>query len=338
MRLYFVAVVGLVSVAFVNAGQIQLGGTNGLTYNYITQGSGAVCAAGSGNCLAGSPGGNATAPGNGTTGFLEKNYDVKLFQGAEESSVLPTPYPTYSMSAGAAGTLGQFAMINDGTGTNGFSNNVWEAATTSTITVPVGISDVTDVATMLNNIWGTAGSSADTQVTFDFGSTSNASTFNNVVVVTLTNSPSGTSGLTGGQISSSINCSTTSVCTLANGPVAGTSTASATLNGNPTGGVTVNDVNLFATGNLYSNITAGVFLGSTGNLNLDSEDFLLSSLVAPSLGEFLVNVKVTELTGGPGVSATALSAITVDTVPEPSTVFLFLTGFGALALKRIRRK
>jgi hypothetical protein len=297
MRFNFISILGLLSVAVANAGQIQLGGTNGLTYNYITQASGAVCAAGTGNCLAGSPGGNATAPGNGSTGFIEKNYDVKLFQGATESSVMPVPYTGYNQTAGEVGT---------------------------------------DALTMLNNVWGTASSSADTQVTFDFGTSSNTATFNNVVVVTLQNSPSGTSGLSGGEISASIDCSTATICTDANGAPSDESVATATLNGNPTAGVFVDGGTLF--NSAYNTITSGSFMGSAGTLNLDYQDFLLGSLVAPNANEYLVNIKVTELTGGAGVSATSLSAVTIDTVPEPTTIMLFLSGLGALGIARFRRK
>jgi len=336
MRVYFVSVLGILSAAIASAGQIQLGGTNGLTYNYIVQGSGAVCAAGTGNCGAGSTGGNASGPGLGTTGFVEKNYDVRLFQNANESGTAPTPYATYNQTAGEAGSLGQFAMINDGAGTFG-SDNFWDALGASTITVPVGINNVTDVLMMLNNIWGSASSSADTQVTFNFGTSSNASSFNDIVVVHLLNAPSGTSGTSGGQIQSAIGCAT-APCTLADAPLALHSTATATLNGSSTAGVTVNTAGLFTSGNAYNTVATGMFAGTSGNLNLDSQDFLLSSLVAPSASEFLVNVQVQELVGTGGVSQTALSAITVDTTPEPSTIFMFLTGLGAIGFARLRRK
>jgi hypothetical protein len=323
MRINFFAVVGLLSAAVANAGQIQIGGVNGLTSNYITQGAGAVCAAGAGNCLAGSAG-----------GFVERNYDLKLFLTAEEGSTAPVPYAGYTQTTAQQGTLGAFAMINDGlTGTNG--NNFWDGVTSdSTITVPIGINNVSSVYTMLSNIWGTA-NTTDTVVTFDYGTSSNASSFNDVVVVDLINSPTGTSGNSGGQIQASIDCSTATICTNANGGIAASSTPSATLNGNPET-LTILAANLFTSGNGYNGFTtAGAYSGSTGNLSLDAQDFLLSSIVAPSPSEWLVNVKVEELTGGT-VSQTALSAITVNTTPEPSTVILFLGGLGALGLARFR--
>jgi len=332
MRLHFVSVLGLISVAFANAGEIQLGGVNGLTYNYITQQSGAVCAAGTGNCFAGSTGGNESAPGVGTTGFVEKNYDVRLFQGATENSNPETPYTGYNQTAGSPGTLGEFSMINDGTGSPinsvSNSNNYWNALTSSTITVPVGISSVGDVAIMLNNVWGTAGSSSDTQVTFNYsGVSASSSVFNDTVIVNLQNAPSGTSGSPGGQISASIDCAS-SECTFANQAPASSSVAS---------GVTIDDTTLFSS--LYNAVTTGsAYQNSNGSVNLDGLDFLLGSVVAPSSSEYLVNIQVTEMVGTAGVSQTALSAITVGTVPEPSTVMLFLSGLGALGIARFRRK
>ena len=83
---------------------------------------------------------------------------------------------------------------------------------------------------------------------------------------------------------------------------------------------------------------SGVFLNTTGTIAFDAQNFNLASLIAPNPNEYLVSIQVRELSGVANVSRTALSAITVDTVPEPSTVFLFLTGFGAIGLARFRRK
>jgi hypothetical protein len=86
--------------------------------------------------------------------------------------------------------------------------------------------------------------------------------------------------------------------------------------------------------NGYTSASAS-YAGTTGNVLLNDQDFYLGGLVAPSFGEYLVNIKVQETTG---TGQTSLSAVTVDTVPEPSTVFLFLTGIGALGLARFRRQ
>jgi hypothetical protein len=328
MRLNFVSVLGLLSVAACSAGTIQpsasggyeIGGVNGLTNAYITQtGAGtAACAAGPAGCVAGS-----------ATGFGERNYDSRLFSGATESGTPPLPYGTYNQTAAETGTIGQFAMINDGL--NGPSSaNYWDStAAGSTLIVPVGIANVSDVWAMLNNIAGAAGGT-DSSVTFNFGTSSNASSFNDVVVVTLTNS--GTSGVSG-QISASLVCQS-APCTFDDGNVAPNSAATATLNTNPTSGVNVYTQVLYSSA--YNTVIAGSFTGSSGNVVLDAQDFNLAALVAPSASEYLVSVVVKEAAGSTG--QTSLSALTVDTVPEPSTVFLFLTGLGALGIGRLRRK
>jgi hypothetical protein len=335
MRLtsYFVA--GLLSVAACSAGSIEIGGTNGLTATYIASGC-----SGAGPCAPGSAG-----------SFAEKNYDVKLFTSAENGSSMATPYPTYNQTAAEAGTLSSpfatFAMINDSV-TGGNSENFWNGQAATTITVPVGINNVTDVATMLSNVYGLAGEDM-TVVTFDFGTTSNASSYNDVVVVDLQNA--GALGSTpSGQIGTAIDCTTAGTFSVSNpcnstfavGALAASSTPTTTLNGNPVT-LTVNAANIATglfgvNGNAYTSVAAGVFAGTTGNISLDAQDFLLGNLVAPSAGEYLVNIKVQELNGLAGTSNTALSAITVDTTPEPSTILLFMTGLGALGLARFRRK
>lgn len=326
-RIGGVSVLGLLGVALCSAGQIQIGGANGLTSNYITQtGIGqAACAAGAGNCLAGS-----------ASVFGERNFDTKLFSGATESGTPPVPYTGYTQSTvpPSGSTLGQFAMISDGL-FGGTSENYWDSTGgASTLTVPIGIANVGDVWTMLDNIAGAAGGN-DTTITFDFGTSSNASSFNDVVVVNLLNS--GTDGSSpSGQIGSSVACTTGAACTFDNGPIASSSTAMATLNGGPTAGITV------TTGVLYTtayNTATGTYANTSGNVILNDQDFNLGALVASSSSEYLVNMVVQEAAGSTG--QTSLAAVTVDTVgsvPEPSTVFLFLSGLGALGFARLRRK
>jgi hypothetical protein len=328
MRIHIGAVLGLISVAAANAGQIQLGGVNGLTSAYINQTAGAgqaACAAGAGNCLAGS-----------TTGYVERNYDARLFASATENGTAPTPYASYNQTTAEVGTLGQFAMINDGTAL-GASANYWNANNgDNTIIVPVGISNVTDVQTMLNDLWGGAGAN-DTVVTFDYGTSSNASSFNKVVVVDLQNAPSGTSSSSSGQIGSAIVCSS-SPCTYANGDLAGQSDPTTILNSGAAN-LVVTTGTLFSSA--YNGGITGFFAGTSGDTVLDDQDFELAALVAPSSSEYLVNIEVTELNGastGSAASQTALSAIDIDTVPEPSTVVLFLGGLGALGFAKFRKR
>jgi len=361
MRFHLVLALGILSVATVSAAgvAIQVGGTAGLTFNYITQGAGAVCAAGAGNCVTGNFGtGNTSAPGVGTTGFVEKNYDVRLFQNATNSTTSPTtpvPYAGYNQTSQwtSGGTLGVYSMIQDGSA-GGNSNNFWDALSANTMLIPVGISNVLDVRTLMDNIWGPEGAT-DTVVTFNFGSTSNASIFNDIVVVNLQNS--GTAGSSpSGQIGSTVDCTTAVPCGTSNSPN-GSASGPLLLGGTPpttlstdNGGtfnaasLTVNAAvladNMFGgTTNSYTNIPLGSYAGTTGVMTLDAQKFLLSGLVAPNPNEYLVSIVVKELSGATPVSQTALSAITVDqATPEPSTVFLFLTGIGALGLARFRRQ
>jgi len=358
MRFDLVSVLALASVGVCSAGSIEIGqvssGNNlGLTYAYITGTGG--CAPGVASCVTGSVGGtagsNSTGPGtptSATTGFEEKNYENILFATAKNGTTPATPFSGYNQTSATTpgSTLGPFAMISDSTnGAN--SNNVWQAlSSSSTITVPIGISNVTDVETMISNLWGLAGVN-DTDITFNYGTSSNASSFNDVVTVDLTNAGNSTATAQG-QIGTAVDCTTagSSSCntTYAVGPLAGSSTPTTTVNSNPatltvlTGNLASN---LFGStnGNSYNSANGSIFVGTSGNVSLDYQDFLLGAIVAPSSSEYLVSIQVTEEVGGSS-SKTSLSAITVNTTatPEPSTIFLFLSGFGALGFSRLRRK
>jgi len=323
MRISSVSVLGLLSVAACSAGGIQIGGSTGLTSNYITQGTGAVCAAGAGNCVAGSTG-----------NFRELNYDLRLFDQALNGSTAPVPFAGYTQTTATApgSQLGQFAMISDGT-SDGASNNFWDGVSATTMTVPIGILGVSDVWAMLSNFAGVH-DAFQTVVTFNFGTSANGG-INNVLVVHLQNSSTAGSPASG-QTGSAVDCATSpcGVNNLANGALAPSSLATATLNGNPTTGVTVNTTNLFTTGNSYTSVKGTYSSSTSGTLSLYAQDFQLAAFA----GEYLVSMGITELSGVSGLSQTALSAITVNQVPEPSTVFLFLTGIGVLGFARFRRK
>jgi hypothetical protein len=257
-------------------------------------------------------------------------------------STAPTPFTGYNSTSliASGSTLGQFAMISEANllGT-GKSANFWDAINTAgggaTITVPIGIADVTDVQTMLSNIWGSAGLS-DTTVTFDFGTLSNGGITDSLAVTLINSGAAGSAA--SGQIRSGVDCA--SGCSgFPSGPLAATSTASATLNSNPTTAVTVNTSNLFT---MDYNSVGGVYAGSAGTVNLDAQDFFIPVSLQ---GQYLVDMRISEASGVYQGSQTALSAITVNTAslntastPEPSTVVSLLTGLGVLALGRFRRK
>jgi hypothetical protein len=311
------------------AGQIQIGGVNGLTSAYISGGcstnvSGQTCIAGS------------------TGGFVEQNYDARLFTGATLGATAPTPYSGYSTTAASAGTLTDssnpggngsvtYSMINDGL-SGGVSNNFWDGINTSgtgtTIKVPIGVYDVSEVGTMLNNIWGAAGAT-DTQITFDFGS-ANAHTVTSSLVLNLVNAGTGTPA--SGQVGTSVDCATQTVTppnclAYAIGPLASTSVVN---------GVTVETDTLFSS--QYDTVAAGRYMSSAGMLHLEDQVFQFGSTFS---NQYLVDIQVKENSGAGLTSQTALSAITVDSAlvtPEPSTILLVLAGFGALGMTRLRRR
>jgi len=318
------------------AGQIQIGGVNGLTSSYITGGCSTNVSGQT--CLAGSVG-----------GFVEMNYDARLFTGAMLTGTPPTPYTGYSTTSANAGTLTDktnsggngdvvFSMINDGCnggtgnacGSGAVSSNFWDGINSTgkgtTITVPIGIFDVTEVGTVLSNIWGAPGAT-DTQITFDFGG--DAHTVTTSLVLNLVNAGGGTSGASG-QVGTSVACSSQTTVpancfNYAIGPLASTSTV---------GGITVTTDTLFSS--QYDTVGVGRYMNSAGWLYLEDQVFQFGNAYA---NQYLVDIQVKEVSGAGLTSQTALSAITVDSaIPEPSTILLTLAGFGALGASRLRRR
>jgi len=343
VRLHGITMLGLLSVVAGYAGTIEIGGPSGLTANYINQGAGAVCAAGAGNCVAGS-----------TTGYVERNYDSILFSGATNNSgaTTPVPFTGYTQTGGEASGLtatggATFAMLSDGQAVSGVSNNYWGSnginGASDSIVVPIGVFGATDVWTMLDNQWGTMGGN-DTTVTFNFGTSANQTTGLTSVAVALTNN-NGTAS--NGELRAAMSCSTTpgTECSPTTNP-RGTTASGTTING-----VTVNEGVVFSTF-LYTNATGVFYGGSAGKVRLDDQQFLLPSADS---NLWLVSMTVTEnnanspqsaalLGGGALPSETALSAITVDfnsssvATPEPTTILLLFSGLGAIGLRRLRRK
>jgi hypothetical protein len=348
-RILSIAAVAMCSVMVASAGQIQIGGVNGLSQAYITNpntvaGQDTTGCAGGGTCLTGSVG-----------AYTEQNYDNVLFAGATNGATAPTPYSTYNQFTGEVGSLTdgvnniKFSMINDGTsgspcitdtascGT--VSNNFWAApqtcsptCTSPSIVIPVGVFGVTDVWTMLNTELSTQNVKA-TSFAFTFGSQSNGGT-EDTILVKLNDSAS--SSTPSGELQNAVDCVPASSCgSMASGP---------TLAG-PT---TISGVNVL-TGNVYTSLfnngpLTGYPGGTNGNIVLDDQGFLFNSLaltggLGTNLSSYLVSVTVQEIGATAGVSP-ALSAITVDTagVPEPSTILMFLSGLGAIGLARFRRK
>jgi len=80
-----------------------------------------------------------------------------------------------------------------------------------------------------------------------------------------------------------------------------------------------------------------------GAAYLDDQGFFFNSANLSTLGAgltnlntYLVSVQVNEIsTSGSGAG---LAAITVDAVPEPSTILLFVAGLGVVGLGRLRKR
>ena len=282
LRLTTVSILGFVAAVAANAGSIQIGGANGITANYISQGAGAVCAAGAGNCAAGS-----------TTGYAERNYDMTLFAGVTNGSGSPIPYTGYVQTGGEPSGLTAtdtannvtYSMLSDGPAGAGNSNNLWESSVTNdalaSITIPIGVYDVSSLWTMIDNQYGNLGAN-DTTVTFNFGSSSNASS-TTPVVVALTNSNN--SG--GGELRASLACTTvtTATCNHSTNPD-GTLQEGAVING-----VTVNEGTIASSQFPYTTTLSGYYSGTQGSLELDDQQFVFGSSEA---NKWLVSVTITE--------------------------------------------
>lgn len=323
-----VTVLILAVAATASADEFQIGGTSGLTSSYILTG----CP----GCIAGSAG-----------GFSETNYETVLFSGAVNGASTPTPFagyntfaPTPEKSILQDSTAGvTFSMIADGLSSS-VSNNAWIASSAAnpvaanssnvpTITIPIGIFGVTDVWTMLNSQLGLAYTNRDATIYFDFGSTANATTNLTTVKVKLLNTPASGSAPEPTQIRNAVDCASPSCNQYANTPGDLVTRGSATSPYVPDG-VSIVTHTIYTSP--YTN-ASGPYAGTTGNIVLDDQGFFFGDTFLES---YLVDIRVAETAITAGTSSLALSAITVETVPEPSTIFMMLTGLGAMVFAGFR--
>jgi hypothetical protein len=228
--------------------------------------------------------------------------------------------------AGDGGSGVTFSLIND-------TGNFWDLPTSSvgpsTLTIPVGVFAVTDVWTMINDIEATA--SADVSVTFNFGTNSNGIGGTNFSKTVQLGDADGASSV--GQVRNGLVCA-----------VGCAETAQVGLSGTSSGGINVVADNVWSQSYLCPSELPTSLSGETapicGTAYLDDQGFYFNSVNngagLTNMNTYLVSVKVKEIAmagGGAG-----LSAITIDTAPEPSTVLLFVAGLGVVGLGRLRKR
>jgi len=312
-RIAIVSSITLFTVVAANAGQIQIGGVNGLTAGAVTGGA----------CSAGGP---CTLQG----------YVPVMFQNAPVAPPVAPPAGTLIDAAGDSGSGVTFSKINGG-------GNFWDLPTgtaTSTLTIPIGVFAVTDVWTMINDIESTETAGVrDVNVTFNFGTNANGVGGTNVsknVQLFNANADNAT-----GQVRDALVCS--AGCNQTSQPA---------LSGEVNNGVTVVADNVWSQSfnncisqnPLVTSIssTNSIGIGCRGSAYLDDQGFFFNSLSLgaglTNLNTYLVSVQVKEIsTSGGGAG---LSAVTIDAAatPEPSTVLLFVAGLGVVGLGRLRKR
>ena len=312
-----VFIIGLAAIANLHAGYIQIGGNTGLTST-------------NSNGMVGTTGGfGENAYGStlwqGTAGGVNETGSGVLCAGATVSTCSATTgMPSGEASNEFAAANGvTFSMLNEQIGNT--NENLWVAPQdgTSTVTIPIGIFGVTNAYTMINDEYGVANQSPTT-VTFDFLNPANDLTFTlvNGTVIRDTFDCTGGTGL-------GVNC-TQYASSLVTTNMYGENGASLGAIA-PTVTPNVTAFNVWT--GTYSYGT-GNYTNTNGNLYLDAQDFYLGPA---SANDTLESIVISDTAGSAvKTSRDGLSAITVQTTsaPEPSTVVLFVTGIGAVAMRR----
>lgn len=312
MRLFYIGILGTAAISLATAGQIEIGAgqngsgvsTQGLTSAYI-----------------------------GATTWGEKNYVNNLFLNDTLSngtlnnvtgtgptgngSTLPTAGNGFQQFTDTNDNV-TFGMMNDGSnGMNYWGSTNPNTVTPSSITVPVEVSGVSTAYIMLSDYYGLSGASGvnNDTVEFFFSGGGNLS-FN------LSN---------GVQIDSVHNCLGSNASAKTPEPC-----PSPSFSGTTTAGTT----DMAWSGTYAEANNATPYSGTQGNVSLLDLSFSLGDFS----GQTLTSVQITDNNDLSLNSRLALSAITVSganaqlVTPEPSTVFLFLAGLGAIGFFGHRRK
>jgi hypothetical protein len=363
-----------------NAGQIQIGLSSGITTTYLGGSNPPTASGCTGGAISYNPGftsclsvtgsqqGSPTATGitgsttgtgitgvntGSTTGWLTK----AEFNGVFESAASGSLNPGISPRTATNGVTFSFDNQSSPTtlGIADFGNNPNPTAGLYTLTVPVGIYDVSSVSTMLQDFWasttatdlagaplGAGGNGQSTAVTFEFSTASDGSGTDYFETVYLTNGKDIRAGITCGD--GTVNCASEGVGTYATGYLA-TDTLTDYQSGTYAGmlsGTTNGTVSETFTPNVYSASFTGGGLANayssvqTGSVQLDEQTFNFGSTY---VSDYLVAVIIdNQMYPGTSIGSKAsLSAITVNQVtPEPSTIFLLMAGLGSIGLGRLR--
>jgi len=345
MKTLAIIALGAIALTTAQAGQMQLGGTDGLTSSFVN-----------GDCNGSCPAGTSS-----TTG--EFNYNSVVFGGALNGTTAPQAYAGYSDGAASTGSLTidsgpgagiVFNMINDGV-SGGYSNNAWAFVTqnddaTQFVTLPVGVFGVTDIWTMANTYLASATNLGSNDLVWNlaYSNSYNGPVDDNVFFGTTASGTPDTAA-PAGVIRNSIDCTSGAGCTgSGGGQPAGA--VGATLATSSLDSSLVADANSLYdstmvtayTSNLYTfaydSIVDSNYAGTTGNLNLDAIGLhLTGALAAYSATHYLQNITLSS--SGASGSVTILSAVTlISNTPEPGTIFLLLSGLGAVGLGSVRRR
>jgi len=286
-RLLNISILGLAAISIATAGQIEIGpnnqtgvSTGGLTAAYI-----------------------------GSTTWSEKNYVTNLFTSdtlSNTSSALPTAANGLQQFTDSHNSV-TFAMDSD-SGDNYWASPASSSSTVSTITVPVGVSGVSNAYVLLSDYFGLSGSSGINNDTVTF-------IFNNGAITDPVN------------LSDGVNIDSAHTCITGSCP---------SFSGTTTSGNT--DIAWSGSYTEGTNLTP--YSGTAGNVSLIDLTFNLSAFS----GDILSSIQITDNNNLTNSSRLALSAVTVSgtsaqvVAPEPSTILLLLGGFGLMGFFYRRHK
>jgi hypothetical protein len=251
----------------------------------------------------------------------------------ENAPVTPPEAPaagTLVDSLGDGGSGVTFSKLND-------TGNFWDLPTSTVIssilTVPVGLFGVTDVWTMINDIEATKAN--DVSVVFNFGTSATVTSDSVTVKLGDADAASATGQVRNALVCSS-GCQESSQVGLTGATISGVNVVADNV-------WSQSFNNCISQNTLAVTTSASSSIGCSGTAYLDDQGFFFNGISVgaglTNLNTFLVSVQVKEIsTGGGGAGVSAITVDTAAATPEPSTVLLFIAGFGVVGLGRLRKR